>query len=71
MHYSSSMSAISRTRRALRLFLPALDSLLSSLLPTPHQAREGVLTLKMTRMFSPSGSTFWKESLRGTALELK
>lgn len=29
------------------------------------------LTLKMTRMFSPSGSTFWKESFSGTALELK
>jgi len=33
--------------------------------------REDGLTLKMTRMFSPRGSTFWKESFRGTALELK
>lgn len=32
---------------------------------------EDGLTLKMTRMFSPRGSTFWKESFRGTALELK
>jgi len=33
--------------------------------------REDELTLKMTRIFSPRGSTFWKESFRGTALELK
>lgn len=32
---------------------------------------EDELTLKMTRIFSPRGSTFWKESFRGTALELK
>lgn len=35
------------------------------------QRWEDGLTLKMTRMFSPRGSTFWKESFRGTALELK
>lgn len=28
-------------------------------------------TLKMTLMLSPLGSRFWKDSLRGTALELK
>lgn len=28
-------------------------------------------TLKMTLMFSPRGSKFWKDNLRGTALELK
>lgn len=35
------------------------------------KCREDELTLKMTRIFSPRGSTFWKESFRGTALELK
>lgn len=29
------------------------------------------LTLKMTLMWSPRGSRFWKDSFRGTALELK
>lgn len=29
------------------------------------------LTLKMTLMWSPRGSTFWKDSFSGTALELK
>lgn len=28
-------------------------------------------TLKMTLTLSPRGSRFWKDSLRGTALELK
>lgn len=28
-------------------------------------------TLKMTLMLSPSGSRFWKDSFKGTALELK
>lgn len=39
--------------------------------PASGHPPEDELTLKMTRIFSPRGSTFWKESFRGTALELK
>lgn len=62
----------SEKRTSLGLFrYPWAPSSPSSNHLCPTKLEGSVLTLKMTRMFSPSGSTFWKESLRGTALELK